>query len=93
MLQNTVRVQNCYIIILLIVYEDILIPINPGDGWRMRVQVLPGLVVRRPGFEARIAQEVAEVTPKSSQLNLTLTFVCGGRKTVCPFFYVLIQIV
>ncbi len=36
---------------LLIVYEDILIPRNRGDGWRMRVQVLP-LVVRRRGFEA-----------------------------------------
>ncbi len=34
-LQNTVRVQNCYVIILLIVYEDILIPRNPGNGWRM----------------------------------------------------------
>ncbi len=22
---------------------------NPGDGWRMRMQVIPGLVVRRPG--------------------------------------------
>ncbi len=51
-LQNTVCVQNCYVIILLIVYEDILIPRNPGDGWRMRMQVLPGLVARRPGFEA-----------------------------------------
>ncbi len=51
-LQNTVRVQNCYVIILLIIYEDILIPRNPGDGWRMRIQALPGLVVRRPGFEA-----------------------------------------
>ncbi len=34
--QNTVRV---YVIILLVVYEDILIPRNPGDGWRMRMQV------------------------------------------------------
>ncbi len=54
-LQNIVRVQNRYVIILLIVYEDILIPRNPGNGWhmRMRMQVLPGLVVvRRPGFEA-----------------------------------------
>ncbi len=25
---------------------------NPGNGWRMRMQVSPGLVVRRPGFEA-----------------------------------------
>ncbi len=52
-LQNTVRVQNCYVIILLIVYEEILIPRNLGNGWRMRMQVLPGLVVRRPGFEAK----------------------------------------
>ncbi len=38
---------------------------NPGNGRRMRMQVLPGLVVRRPGFEATIAvDELYGATPE-----------------------------
>ncbi len=48
--------QNCYVIILPMVYEAILIPWIPGDDWRMCIQVLPGLVERRPGFEAIVAK-------------------------------------
>ncbi len=42
-LQNTVRGVELLRNNLLIVYEDILIPRNPGDGSRMRMQLLPGL--------------------------------------------------
>ncbi len=56
-LQNTARVQNCYVTILLIVCQDILIPRNPEDGWRLRMQVLPGLVVWAAWFKASCAFE------------------------------------
>ncbi len=46
----TYVVRNCYVITLLIVYVDILIP---RDVLHMRMQLLPGLEVWQPGIEAR----------------------------------------
>ncbi len=58
---RTVRVAELLRNYLLIVYEDILISRNPGDGWCMRMQVLPGLLVRRPGFEASLYSALLSV--------------------------------
>ncbi len=68
-LQNTVRVAE---LLCIIFTEDILIPRNPGDGWHICMQVLPGLVVRRPRFEATSSLELAweGLAPPQAALSL-----------------------
>ncbi len=40
---------------------------NPENGWRMRTQVLPDLVVRLPGFEAN---DESELSSGAAQLTM-----------------------
>ncbi len=59
-LQNTVCSAELLCNNLLIFYVDILIPRNPGNDWRMRMQLIPGVEELEPGFEASHAPERKE---------------------------------